>query len=744
MTQHGHANPSRWRNSQRSKAAQPFAVDSLSGDLVLTKAGSRLYDLNWDFRLDEEGLRCISWDVDVLSSEVKLGTLGNAAYDDLRRPLQEAIAARWKYGRREDGKIWHGRRALQAVDSARRFAAWAAGRGIRSVEEIDEPLFYAWLKFIETKNDNISRRSWKDQLTLAKPVLILYHMRHRISKCIGFVPYSDAAADWVKDRKEHEPIALIPKPVLDHVVGAALRYVEVYSQDILQARASLERLAREWESEFGRARPIFKHEPRECDSFEQWTARRAKFIVNSNDPPSCAAPWNESGSFLMDPDTKQPWLSHIKTMRQLQQLENSLRTAAYIVIAFQMGGRCSEITRLRKDCANIRHSVPGGRTQYRISGQVFKDTGHEPRDTEWGVLEVAILAVKVLEAMCETWRAKTGSDRLFVTQTGQRMDGGYVNVDLKVFLDRIDAPYVDGKPFPISSHMFRVALAQWLSHEPYGEIAGAIHLKQLSTKVFRGYLRDDPQFQSIFQSFTVQAMSDHLEFIMDEPVLAGRKGASISSARPPERQAELAAKVRSINFAQAGREAPSPRAMARLKHSQRPVYKTKFTMCVFKGDAAECLKGRPAAERSRPLTHRCEPLACANSAITRLQVPAYLDDYEEAAALAEDPGQSPSQRDLYRQQMGDVADLLKPFAPVLVGELVWLREKLRLSDPREASTIGTIKRSGEVQSLLERMERWGLARSPREGATCDLSKQPAESGGPERRSARKGDRSKTE
>src|SRR3546814_9309522 len=133
--------------------------------------------------------------------------------------------------------------------------------------------------------------------------------------------------------------------------------------------------------------------------------------------------------------------------------------------------------------------------------------------------------------------------------------------------------------------MLRVALAQWLGAEPYGEIAGSFHLNQLSTAAFRGYLRDDAQFQSLFEASSIQAQADHLALVLDEPVLLGRKGAEIVASRSPERQAALMSNVRSINLAQAGREAPSERTMARLKRSGRPVYLTPYSLCFFNRDA---------------------------------------------------------------------------------------------------------------------------------------------------------------
>jgi len=684
--------------------ARAGAAKLLSSETVLTARGSTVYALAWDFRDDHDNGGIVLWNADVLASGVKIGELGDPAFADLLRPLQEAVAIRWKYRRREDGKAWRAKRAAEAVREARTFAAWAASMGITSLAQVTDVVFRSWLKHIKRTGSG-AERGLRDQRRLADAVLLVWKVRDRVSGTLGFAPFSTDAADWIEEGPDIKPIPLIPKPVLDHLVGSAMRFLEVYADDIRAARHYVERLARQWEAEFGRAVPSWERGSREYARFDAWLSRRfGTKSPKARKAMGVPAPWHADGLFLRDPDTGKPWLDGIRTRHHLQQLENSLRTAAYIVIAFMTGGRNTEVNQLKATCAKTIRS-PNGRGEWHIiDGLVTKHRGRDPEPVEWTVPEIAVKAAGLLLEMLAPWRVKTKSDRLFVTQTGAKMDDALMNTDLKVFVDRIGAPYVNGKPFALTTHMLRVALAQWLGQEPYGEIAGAIHLKQLSTIAFRGYLRKDPQFQSLYESFLIQSQADHLDVTLNEPILLGKKGEEIMRSRTPEQQARLEAHVRSINYAQVGREAPSPRTIERLKKSGRPVYKTPLTMCFFKGDSAECLKDRPAAERTRPLTHRCDPVLCANSAITRLQVPAYLEDFEDYAALAEDPSQSPSQMEINRAEMKKLARMIIPFETTLLAERALLYRELENADPREASTVARITRRKEIDDLLRRME----------------------------------------
>jgi hypothetical protein len=369
-----------------------------------------------------------------------------------------------------------------------------------------------------------------------------------------------------------------------------------------------------------------------------------------------------------------------------------------------MGGRSIEVLELETDCVITLQGNGGSPDQHFINGKLRKHRGRNGERANWSVHELAVEAVRVLKQVSTPWRTRRGSTRLFITQTGARMNHGFIPLDLKNFLERIGAPYVGGKPFPISSHMFRVALAQWLAAEPYGEIAGAFHLKHLSTAAFRGYLRDDPQFRSLFESFEIQASEDHLGIVLQEPKLQGKFGASVMLARSPERQAELEANVRVIDRANVGREAPSTRTIQKLKKSGVPVYYTPYCMCMFKAETAECLKGAPEAERSRPAAHRCSPLKCANAALTRLQVPAYLDDMEAYAELRDDKLSSPSQRELARKEIQVLWPVVQPHIVTLKAEHRLLEDELSGLAANEASTIAKRSRRDAVAAILGRLE----------------------------------------
>lgn len=676
-------------------------------DTPVTRAGSAVGDLEWDMRGDHDSLGISIWTASIAVGGVQLGTTADEQYRPLINALQQAVAARWRYATRDDGRQWNAKRVADAIYACQRFVKWMAEVGLSMPEEITEEVLLHWRDAIVLRDDG-KRRSSRDLWSRIDPPLLLWRMRSRTDRTIGFEPENPWPEAYVNAEDDTTPIPLIPRPVLEHIIGAACRYVEVYSHDIRDARKYLEQLSVKWEKNKGAPRPIWKRDDPIYSAYDVWLGRRFGWrSAEARKAMGSPAPWNPNGLFADDPDTSEPWIDCIRTRQHLQQLENSLRTACYILIAFMTGARNTEMNQLKDDCLVERKQLDGRPTEYFIRGIVTKNRGQQGQKVEWGVPPIAVKAANLLLEMCTSWRDRTSINRLFVTQTGSKINHGLLNNDIKIFLERVGSPYVGGKPFPLSTHQFRVALAQWLGAEPLGELAGAFHLKQLNTAAFRGYLREDPQFQSLFDAFEAQASADHLAMLLAEPTLGGRKGSMVMASRTPEEQAKLEANVRVLNLAQVGREAPSLRVMEQIKKTGRPVYLTPFSTCIFIADAAECLKGVPIQERKRPATHRCSPLTCANAAITRLQIPAYLEDYESYRQIADDLTSSSSQVDLARREMDVLKGVLYPHIQTFIVERETIERALIGQDEREAETIALANRLRVVNDLLTRLHGIG-------------------------------------
>ena len=668
----------------------------LPTDFKVTAAGSRVHDWQWDFRQERGNLSIASWDCDVMSGAVCLGRLSDGMAPAIVKALQEAVAIRWRFRRPEDGRAWHATRAMAAISEARAFAAYCASVDVLEPGQITDEIFYAYVDTAIVRRDG-KPRTRRHAASLVEAPLLLWKMRQRTDISLGFVPENTSGIDYVALGADTMPIPLVPKVVLDQLIGSALDYVEVFAPDIIAMHEAWAKHSAEFLNKHGMTKVPTSEHPL---SQAYWVFVSRRMGMTTRD---ARKPWTPPNGFAVNPRTGKPWHTGIKSGKEFWLHIHNLRTAAYIVIAFFTGARVSEMERIRVGRARRLGQVNGQSDHFELDGEVIKHQGDGFKPVAWSLPEVAFNAVDVLTRSLAPFRTRTGSDYLFVTRIGGRVNERTISDDLKRFCASVTIPYVDGKPYPISTHVLRVALAQWLGLEPYGELAGAFHLNQLSTIVFRGYLRENQQFKSQFENYGIMAQADHLEILLNEPVLLGRKGAQILADRSPEEQHTLERNVRALNLAQVGRCAPPMRTIERMKKAGISVYRTKFTSCMFQPDTAECLKDVPLAERVAPRTHACSPTTCANSAMTRLSVPAYLEDYEAYAAMRTDPSQSPSQQALAIEEMKKLAALISPHHPTLAAERQLLAISLQDAPENDVTAMSMRSRLASVTDLLTRI-----------------------------------------
>src|SRR3546814_4020744 len=74
---------------------------TISPTTVITQTGTSVGDLQWDFRSDHESGGLFPWDVEIRIGDRLIGRLGQPSYRPLLTALQQSVAVRWKYARRD-------------------------------------------------------------------------------------------------------------------------------------------------------------------------------------------------------------------------------------------------------------------------------------------------------------------------------------------------------------------------------------------------------------------------------------------------------------------------------------------------------------------------------------------------------------------------------------------------------------------------------------------------------------------
>ena len=655
-----------------SRAPRPFngqhaGRHPIAGDTIVTAAGDRFDAPAWNFALDAHrgsNAGIMRWDVPIVVDGIEVGRLTDARWERLLVPIKEGLFVRWKDPNRGDGQVWHsGATAYNMGMIIRQFAIDMAVIGITSVSQITDGVLKEWAGKVAASSITVLNRR-----RAVSAALILLVVADRISESYGTVnrsvnpddwmpeDWDDAAGDDVPGRYE-----TLPKAILDVVVGAAFEIVEQHGSTILRLRAA------------AKARLGKRHKLRGGD----WDAIKAS----------------------VGTDGDLGILGILNDLNDLWKTETFLETACYIVIAFLSGARSSEVLRLKVGCCE---EIPPGRTparRWRLHGVIIKHR-KVPEKHVWHVTEEVVLACSILERMHAISRQRTGSDTIFVTRTGggsSRLGESFNghaswNSRLKSFVRLVKAPLHDGKPWPLSTHQFRVSLAQWLVQEPYGTIGGSgqfghqIKAATLRATVFEGYGRQDPQFRSLIAEFETEERVRRETFIATEAVLRGVAGRDITEKRSAAAQARLERDVRPLVQARI-EDNISRKHVSKHRKLGRPIYQSATALCMFRPEQSACLTNVPEDERHSPALHRCRPMTCGNGVVTRMQIPMFLEPAEAYWADVIGANVSPGQRQTAAEELVRLRETLVPFLPMLESEAERLVSTASNLPPDEARAV---------------------------------------------------------
>jgi integrase len=247
----------------------------------------------------------------------------------------------------------------------------------------------------------------------------------------------------------------IPEEVMGPTLRAAMRYIDDFSDEILEKVVSLRRLyetERVWPTsqdrskkgdrnrpdsdrsrlaqwieqlrENGRGVPrlppggvltrMLKTPGRDTDPFYLSNRRRVALEAGLSDGTSAFNNKPVLQTMIRDAVEELGWDHPGKTDRPsvfrildsdggrtTPEVYRHLLTACYIVIAYLSGMRDGEVLSLRVGCCYMKLTRDGLRTRYMVRGRVYKGRGVDGDEGDWVVNEPVVRAVRVLERIAE-------------------------------------------------------------------------------------------------------------------------------------------------------------------------------------------------------------------------------------------------------------------------------------------------------------------------------------------------------
>jgi integrase len=392
----------------------------------------------------------------------------------------------------------------QLFNRARRFLEFvAAEKGTCHLAAVDQDLLDAYRSQLTA---DPQRRSVQ-VAHLLEIVIDLHHYReHMPSGGLELLPWKGRSAFLVAGARQtsgENKTPRLPEEVIAPLLRWSLKYITVFSGDILAARAELEALqerqkqlltadgryseARRRARRLDRLVAYLDRRRAEGRGVPIWTtahngAMRNDRLTGAETPAinahlihlhvgidpqaepaehlllrkatkqlvvdAAAVLGTETGGMdtpvTVDPDTVKPWRPRFDA-RTLLVEERMLQAACYIICAYLTGMRDCEVQAMRTGCLDVKRSEDGMIERYQVRSTVYKRRDVRGRAETWVTIEPVARSIAILQRLTERIRRRRGGDTLWRVLNGGQRCKDHISAEivrqLNAFRDHLNAQF---------------------------------------------------------------------------------------------------------------------------------------------------------------------------------------------------------------------------------------------------------------------------------------------------------------
>jgi integrase len=424
--------------------------------------------------------------------------------ESVERTLREFLYARLNFdvpghrGRLPPASI------RQLFNRARRFLEFVATKmGTCNLASVDQALLDAYRNHLTA---DPQRRSVQ-VAHLLEVVVDLHHYREHIpSGGLELLPWKARSAFLVAGARQtsgENKTPRLPEEVIAPLLKWSLKYITVFSADILAARVELDTLEKHRQALMAQDRRRSKSirrrqrldrltaylDQRRCQGrgVPIWTTSHNGTVredattgavtptvnallihlhigVDAKAEPlahvlltrqrqeiigdAIAAIGTETGGMdtpiSIDPDTGKPWRHRFDPKTVLLE-ERMLQAACYIVCAYLTGMRDCEVQAMRTGCLEVKRSEDGIIERYQVRSTVYKRRDVRGQREKWVTIEPVAKAIAVLERLTYHVRQHRGGDTLWRVLDHGRSSKEHVSAEivrqLNAFHDHLNAQF---------------------------------------------------------------------------------------------------------------------------------------------------------------------------------------------------------------------------------------------------------------------------------------------------------------
>jgi integrase len=250
--------------------------------------------------------------------------------------------------------------------------------------------------------------------------------------------------------------------------------------------------------------------------------------------------------FATLPGEDAPWQpAPVTSTKRVRQLVDRLYDACFVVIAYLVGARVSEILGLQVGCIEHHASAAGDERFAYLAGRIYK-TARGPHGAahRWVAPEPVVRAIAVMERLSEPLRRRSGRSDLWLMTSSTGLMGPAVEIDLPVVstiihrLNHLFAPFIglplhEGEPWHLNTHQGRKTFARFVGkRDRTGLHALQAHLGHVSRVMTdRGYVGTDFTLDELIDRHAQDETRAALEEMLTASSLGGKAGRTIAARR---------------------------------------------------------------------------------------------------------------------------------------------------------------------------------------------------------------------
>ena len=400
----------------------------------------------------------------------------------------------------------------------RELVRWMDRAGVSRFADLDAAAVRQFQRAVAARpgigRDTLARATVQKYLYL---FTYLYRFRNDIDDGLPFDPFPGRSLAEVAGSRDADirPLPHTPDAVAVPLVNHAIALVTVAASNILQARQVY-------------ADAVASTEARGCGS----------------DACTNAATRALQRAALRIPGTDRS----LTTVRDMASAIDTLYAACFIVIAYLVGARASEILRLKSGCVK-RLGADRDPITFIVGAIFKKEPEYHGRPHEWVAPPPAIQAVTVLEALSGGHRRQTGRDDLWLRRFGTTgatewrptcagelrvLTTPRIRSLLRRFATSLDLPDHGGKAWRLTTHQGRKTFVRFAALRDRSALfAIAQHLGHRERAVTdTNYCGSDYRLNREIDAEILEQSVSAWEHMLATPALGGRAGQDIAAKRP--------------------------------------------------------------------------------------------------------------------------------------------------------------------------------------------------------------------